>query len=275
MTQHDYVIDNAAGSTVRSDLNNVLAAIKTLNSGATAPSSTSAYMLWIDTTATRLKLRNAADSAWIELPLSLTADKSTPADLTVNGALTSTGQIESESGGFKFPDASVQTTASAGKVQQIQQRVMTGTQAINSTSFFNISLLQRTITPGSSSNKILVMLDLKAAIDRTDSPGMIRLKRDSTVIYVGATAGNRTLASSGPVGQLIENWASLNETHPRDHVAIYLDSPSTTSLVTYKVEVCTPQTSTYAFRINRSTEDTDQARYVRTASSLTCIELAP
>ena len=40
MAQHDYVIDNASGAAVRADLNNVLTAIVSNNSGATAPSQT-------------------------------------------------------------------------------------------------------------------------------------------------------------------------------------------------------------------------------------------
>ena len=67
MSQHDYVIDNGTGAAVRSDLNNALAAIVTHNSGATAPSTTYAFQLWADTTTNTLKLRNAANSAWIEL----------------------------------------------------------------------------------------------------------------------------------------------------------------------------------------------------------------
>lgn len=65
MAQHDYVIANSDGLTVRGDINNVLAAIQTLNSGGTAPTVTVAYMLWVDTTENQLKQRNAADSSWI------------------------------------------------------------------------------------------------------------------------------------------------------------------------------------------------------------------
>jgi hypothetical protein len=67
MSQHDYDIANGSGSTVRADLNNVLAAILSLNSGATAPTTTVAYMLWYDTTAAQLKMRNAANNAWVTI----------------------------------------------------------------------------------------------------------------------------------------------------------------------------------------------------------------
>jgi hypothetical protein len=65
--QHDYVIANGSGSAVRSDLNNALAAIVSQNSGATEPTDKFAYMWWADTSAGVLKLRNAANNAWISL----------------------------------------------------------------------------------------------------------------------------------------------------------------------------------------------------------------
>ena len=67
MAQHDYVIANGSGSAVRSDLNNALAAIVSQNSGATEPTDKFAYMWWADTSAGVLKLRNAANNAWISL----------------------------------------------------------------------------------------------------------------------------------------------------------------------------------------------------------------
>lgn len=65
MSQHDYVIDNAAGATVRADLNNALAAQASRNSGTSAPSTTYANMVWVDTTNHLVKERNEANSAWI------------------------------------------------------------------------------------------------------------------------------------------------------------------------------------------------------------------
>lgn len=65
MAQHDYIISNQSGAAFRGDLNNGLAAIVSQNSGATQPSTTYAYQWWADTTTGLLKIRNAANSAWI------------------------------------------------------------------------------------------------------------------------------------------------------------------------------------------------------------------
>jgi len=67
MAQHDYVIDNSTGANVRADLNNALQAIVTNNSGSSAPSSTFPFMLFADSAAGTMKIRNAADNAFIEL----------------------------------------------------------------------------------------------------------------------------------------------------------------------------------------------------------------
>ena len=66
----DYSLANQSGANFRAELNTILAAIVSQNSGSSAPTTTYAYQLWIDTGASPnplLKLRNAANSAWITI----------------------------------------------------------------------------------------------------------------------------------------------------------------------------------------------------------------
>jgi hypothetical protein len=65
LATHDYVIANGTGAAVRSDLNNALAAVVSNNSDTTEPTTTYAYMWWADTTNGLLKIRDAANSAWV------------------------------------------------------------------------------------------------------------------------------------------------------------------------------------------------------------------
>ena len=65
MATHDYVIANGTGAAVRSDLNNALAAVVSNNSDTTEPTTTYAYMWWADTTNGLLKIRDAANTAWV------------------------------------------------------------------------------------------------------------------------------------------------------------------------------------------------------------------
>jgi len=67
MAQHDYVIDNQTFPNTRTDINNVLQAIVSVNSGSSAPSTTYAYQLWYDSGNNILKIRNADNDAWISL----------------------------------------------------------------------------------------------------------------------------------------------------------------------------------------------------------------
>ena len=64
-TQHDYDISNAPGAVVRADINDALESIATNNSGATAPSSTFSNMWWFDTSTSILKLRDNANTSWL------------------------------------------------------------------------------------------------------------------------------------------------------------------------------------------------------------------
>lgn len=65
MAQHDYNIANADGATVRADINSLMEAIASQNSGSTAPSVTFAFMPWFDTATDQLKIRNASNTAWV------------------------------------------------------------------------------------------------------------------------------------------------------------------------------------------------------------------
>ncbi len=63
----DYDIANASGAAVRADINLVLDAIKTLNSGSGDPSNAVAFMLYGDTSDNILKVRNSANSSFTEI----------------------------------------------------------------------------------------------------------------------------------------------------------------------------------------------------------------
>ncbi len=61
----DYNIANASGASVRADINAVLDAIKTLNSGGSDPSNTEAFMPYVDTAdSNNLKIRNASNNGF-------------------------------------------------------------------------------------------------------------------------------------------------------------------------------------------------------------------
>ena len=63
----DYTIANDTGANVRGDINAVLGAIQTLNSGSSDPSANVAFQLSVNTTSNLLKLRNAANNGYITI----------------------------------------------------------------------------------------------------------------------------------------------------------------------------------------------------------------
>ena len=65
MATHDYDIANQSAPAFRTDLNNVLSAIVTNNSSASAPSPTFANMWWMDTTNNYLRIRDKNNANWI------------------------------------------------------------------------------------------------------------------------------------------------------------------------------------------------------------------
>ena len=84
MTQASgYTVDNNPGAQVRADLNTIIAALVSNAAGGTEPPETHAFMLWADTTANQLKIRNSANTAWLALPLALDQANAAPDGLTV------------------------------------------------------------------------------------------------------------------------------------------------------------------------------------------------
>lgn len=67
MSQNDFVIANAAGAAVRSDMNSAFQALASLSGGTSAPGTTYPNQLWFDTTNDILKIRDEANTAWVNL----------------------------------------------------------------------------------------------------------------------------------------------------------------------------------------------------------------
>ena len=65
MSQVDFTVANADGATVRADINAMLDAIATNNSGGSEPTTKFANMWWYDTAANDLNQRNEANTAWV------------------------------------------------------------------------------------------------------------------------------------------------------------------------------------------------------------------
>lgn len=124
------------------------------------------------------------------------------------------------------------TPAGGGKVLQVVTATTT-TSTTNTTTTFADSGLSASITPSSATSKILVLTNQTLLVVRVSSNGrigQIRLMRNSTEIS-GNTSGTEMLGISvnANSGQDIRMASGFSYT--------YLDSPSTTSSVTYKTQI--------------------------------------
>tara|TARA_R100001126_G_C4828224_1_gene150375 strand:- start:252 stop:899 length:648 start_codon:yes stop_codon:yes gene_type:complete len=163
------------------------------------------------------------------------------------------------------------TGAGGGKVLQVVQVAKSDTYnesiSANSISSTLVTGLQPSITPSSSSNKVLVQVSLTlgySSNDVGDSTGFL-LKRGSTAISRGDASSSRSrLTTGGHFGstQQVENFNM-----------IFLDSPSTTSATTYGINLFNGKGSTAEVRVNYDNTDGDGGHTARCISTITLMEI--
>ena len=123
----------------------------------------------------------------------------------------------------------------AGKILQVVQAVKTDTASFNSTNFADISGLSASITPHFTTSKILV--DCRLYVSLGNASGSTTVK----VNFVrGSTNIGQPTVGSGHKNTLY-NWNAGTYMQPIS--MNFLDSPSTTSATTYKLQVCGDNTS--------------------------------
>ena len=169
-----------------------------------------------------------------------------------------------------LPDTGNLTLGKTG-ILQVVQAAKTDTASTTSGTYVTISGLSVDITPSSSSNKILVIADVKAGNDGGNGY-YLQIVRDSTAIYVGDSASGKQQCvqqtyGGGDTGEGKYGMAKMGGT--------FLDSPNTTSQVTYAVQFLrlggnSPQT----LYVNRVGSESAGQYVGRAASSITAIEVA-
>jgi len=167
------------------------------------------------------------------------------------------------SGNISFA-GSLGATAGVGKILQVVSTTKTDTFSTSVSdvgSEVNITGLSATITPSSTSSKILVMysINVSQGTDTTAGVGGV-LRRDSTDIFVGTDGTSFTTTNYIRYFDNDDNMAVF--------VGQYLDSPATTSSVTYQYAVRSVSTGTVY--VNRRGASTSAGL----ASSITVMEVS-
>jgi len=152
----------------------------------------------------------------------------------------------------------------AGTILQVVSTTKTDTFSSASTSPADITGATVTITPTSSTNKVLVFFSFPVASSTGDFVAT-QLVRGSTVIGGGDVAGNRRSAISRGFNDGADFALQFNGS--------FLDSPATTSATTYKLTVFSNSGTAYVGR-NSSNTDDNSARQVRSGLTITAMEVA-
>ena len=159
-------------------------------------------------------------------------------------------------------------TSSKFKIGQVVSTNLTGTFSTTSTTYVDATGLSVSITPTSTSSKILIQVTLGSFVnDNSNARAQGRVMRDSTVVAVGdaATGEECTFAYCSRTGD--------SNHHQVASAITLLDSPSTTSATTYKIQVQRGPDAAGTVRINRS--GAQDANSGNSVSSITVMEVLP
>ena len=168
----------------------------------------------------------------------------------------------SDAGVLKRLDASL--IGGGGKIGQVVQTVKTDIFTSTTASLTDVTGFSVAITPSASNSKVLVMVQYSLGAT-TGYKMYSSLLRGSTEIYIGDAAGNRVRRSFGSKANANDDARSVSH--------IFLDSPSTTSETTYKLQAYPENGGTLVFNASKSSNDSDQAIYSRDAASITVMEI--
>ena len=175
-----------------------------------------------------------------------------------NSSASSDGITLSSDGKVAFPNTST------GKILQVVSTTKTDTASSSNSSFADISGMAVTITPSSSSSKIYLTGYVHLGINDSRYSIYLKFTGGNTASYIGDAATGVECANHVRMSHYNSSYEQ------KSSPLMYLDSPSTTSAITYQLQWAV-QSSQTAY-INRAyTLDADRGN---TASTLTAMEVA-
>lgn len=160
------------------------------------------------------------------------------------------------------------SNSNSGRIIQVVQDTATASLAGSANNSYNSlnNALQLTITPKESASKILLIGHVSfMGYSSRDAQGWSFFKNGSILsAATGDTRNSRTRITAA--GFLIDNDNTLMLSNA------YLDSPNTTSQITYAIRFFSYLNATVG--INRTWNDNDDGNHTSNMSSLTAMEIA-
>jgi hypothetical protein len=162
--------------------------------------------------------------------------------------------------------AGTKVSGSFGKVLQVVSTTKVDTYTTTSTSFVDVTGLTLNITPSATSSKILVLSVITFSNSGSGHASTLRLLRDGSTIGGGTAASNRPSA--------LITTVTTDGNGARESIfnasTSFLDSPSSTSSLTYKIQI---RGRGATATVNRSGDDNDESFMGRTSSTITLMEI--
>ena len=300
MSQHDYVIANASGATVRADLNSLFQAMLSQNSGTSAPTSTAAGMFWLDTTGGApytLKIRDAGNNHWLTV-LSLTdpgsdGDAEIVAPLVTKGGTGQTswtqgdvlyasgsnalaklgagtsGQFLKTQGSGTNPVWSDLSNFPANHLLQTVSASFNGIQTIGMTSVTDVTSLSCSMTI-TSGNKVLIFANLNVGTSADAFGKLLVTDGSNNVILQNSTGTGSQVNASMAVTPAAVNPGDIN--YSRNYSFNHLWTPGVTS-ITVKIRGLCTYSSSDSIYINMMETSSNASHVVRGTSGLTIMEV--
>ena len=138
----------------------------------------------------------------------------------------------------------------------------------NPSGWETITNFNATITPTATSSKILVMITLGVTGNNyANSSSAYRIRRNSTVVLAGKHFGSRDFAS----------WratSGVNQDHGWSSSFMGMDTPSSTSALTYDIQVNSQDNSISTLNYEQRNNNNGDAYSMNTLSNITLFEVA-
>ena len=163
-------------------------------------------------------------------------------------------------------------TGGGGGIIQIKQTLKTDSFNTTSQNLVDITGMSVSITPTRSDSKILVEVHLNFSGDN-NMYGQVRLVRDPGDQTVGgstAVSGNQRIGTFGVSTPLGAN----GQYKMYSAECKILDSPASTSALTYKLQVASTNTSGNNFYLNRPSNNDNQQYIIGGSSTITAMEVS-
>ena len=211
----DYSLANQSGANFRTELNSILGAVQTLNSGSSAPSNLVAHMVFLDTSTTpaTLKIRNAANDGFITLGTASTNFGLVSASgATFTGDITLNAQSDvrfADSDSSNYVALQAPATVSSNVTFTLPSADGTANQALKTDASGNLGFASFLLATETTNGQV-VTGGVRGAITTLTDAATIAIDMDDNNNFKVVLGGNRTL---GNPTNVVEGQTGFIEVH--------------------------------------------------------------